>query len=371
MKNFLSLKRFFKINKTPLFFSLRKRTNQNSKYILKIANLLFYIWLILLAIKIYIFGGMPILSRLFGDGAINYLNFYFPTLGGCEQIIRILGNSLYVVYFINLDKKFKNFFNFHFLSFLFFLSSPLLIELSRGNQIFLMLTIFAVIISFLKFKTKNELVKFLCFFIFSILISVIILGFFGLTRFQASYEETTNMILNIDSNSPIIRSILQTKFAYLFIKIIWYFTAPILNINLQMQSYPNFNFSPDVLSSIFPTVIRSYFFNNDYGDLVMGEFFNTSGFLQSFFRSFGIAGSIPMVLIIQILSIYAYFKSWAGDLRYRLSYPILFSANFLSFFSNYFFILIVIVYPFVIFFVEKKIQSELFYLKEKDNLFKN
>ena len=108
------LKRFFKINKNPLLFSLRERKYQNSKSILKIANLLFYIWLIILAIKIFIFGGVPILSRLFSDGDINYTNFYLPTLGGCEQIIRIMGNSLYVIYFINLDKKFKNFFNFQF-----------------------------------------------------------------------------------------------------------------------------------------------------------------------------------------------------------------------------------------------------------------
>ena len=94
------LKRFFKINKIPLLFSLRKRKFENSKRILKIANLLFYIWLIFLAIKIYIFGGVPILSRLFNDGSVNYTNFYLPTLGGCEQIIRILGNSFYVVYFL-------------------------------------------------------------------------------------------------------------------------------------------------------------------------------------------------------------------------------------------------------------------------------
>ena len=210
-------------------------------------------------------------------------------------------------------------------------------------------------ISFLKFKTKNELVKYICFFILTISICLIIFGFFALTRNQASYEETQNMINSLDSSSPIIRVFLQSKFAFLFIKIFWYLTAPILNINLQMQSYPDFNFSLDFLSTIFPTLIRGYFFSKDFGDLIMGEFFNTSWlFLQSFFRSFGILGSIPIILIIQIFSIYAYFKSWTGDLRYRLSYPMFFTANFLSFFSNYFFTLVVIVYPFVVFFVEKK-----------------
>ena len=277
------LKRFFKINKNPLLFSLRERKYQNSKSILKIANLLFYIWLIILAIKIFIFGGVPILSRLFSDGDINYTNFYLPTLGGCEQIIRIMGNSLYVIYFINLDKKFKNFFNFQFFLFIFFLSSPLVIELSRGNQIFLIITTFAVMISFLKFKTKNELVKYICFFILTISICLIIFGFFALTRNQASYEETQNMINSLDSSSPIIRVFLQSKFAFLFIKIFWYLTAPILNINLQMQSYPDFNFSLDFLSTIFPTLIRGYFFSKDFGDLIMGEFFNTFGFFTKFF----------------------------------------------------------------------------------------
>jgi hypothetical protein len=102
-----------------------------------------------------------------------------------------------------------------------------------------------------------------------------------------------------------------------------------------------------------PTVVRSYFFPETvssssverYGDLI-NESFNTLTFLQPYLKSFGVIGGFLVITSLLIFSSFVYRRLVIGARIFELLfYPYLATSILLSFFSNYFLILTVVLSP--------------------------
>ena len=370
------LKYFFNLSKLPKNIKINIKQKSLNFKVLKIANYNFLIWFGIFIFTFLIRGNIPLFSRLFGDSQINYTNFYLPTIAGFASIIRIFGSCLYLIYIINNFKDYKNKeFITVFMKFIFIFLSPLILEVSRGNQIFLTIIVFITCCSFLDNQiSRKNFYKFIIFIFSSFFFLILIYSLMGIFRYQ-NYGDFQDML----SETYLRSRVFSSKFSYLdFLtkgkiglityQITLYLSGGVININSQMQNYSDLNLNFNIFAGIFPTLIRNLFFNsNSYGDLIMGEYFNVSTFLQPIFQSFGLIGALPVIFMLQFITIYSYFKSYEGSLFYRFYYPILFTSNFLAFFSNYFFTLIVILYPLLIAYFLQFINKS-FYISNSNKL---
>lgn len=367
---FQTLKNFLKIPKSPNHNLMKIKYNKyQQRNLSKLAYLFFAFWALVFFITTIIRGGFPLINIYFGNGEIIYTNFDLPTIAGLANLSRILGCSLFGIYFlrefiffrkINITPK--------LIFFLFILFSPLIISLSRGNQSLLLLVFFGTLLSFseVKFKLKKIIQISFAF------ILILIIFIFSFTAFQflriGNYELLMDNFgdldlyikgLGFESNIKQLDFLTKGITGLVSFSFVNYFSGPINNINLKMVQAPDFNFTFDFLNQIFPTFIRSIVTEKDYGSLLI-DIYNTSTFLDYYIKSFGIIGSLPSILFIQFLSVYFYFKAYMGSLFFRIVYPVFFTANFLAFFSDYFTILTFVLYPLVVLIFFKNIKQSFF-----------
>ena len=324
------------------------------------ARLFFFLWLFIFLLTIAYTGDLPLLSLITGSG-FTYTSFAIPTLGGLGNLSRIISLQLILIYLLYSLYSRAKFQLTDISGFFLLLFSPIVFTLSRGDQVLCLLTVaFTGALffprTFMQFKFRSD-----NYFLYTILLlptALLLFGFF-------QYARHGNLgVLSADQPEAISYFLAQSRFELLneffgfhpglhlvFSALIVYISAPIYNLSLQLDTFHWFAFSDSIFSSIFPTVIRDFFFPSSadrYGELVI-EAFNTSTFMPSFFNSFGIIGGSVLIAFIFFVASICYSRSLSSlSLYYRFLYPFLASSIALSFFSNFFLILTVLMSPIIL-----------------------
>ncbi len=357
---FQFFKKFFNIPLLPPKNNLlEKYSFFKQRSLLKLSYLFISFWLFVFLLTWISFGSFPLLSVLFGNSEIIYANFALPTIAGFGNLFRIMGSSLLAIYLIKEYSNLKKFrLSFKFLLFIFVLFSPSILYLARGDQVFILLVVLSTIITFFhKNISFRKLWFYLILLVIFALVGGICFGLFNIIRygnsqveFYQNLDDLTFFIEGLNYKSKInqLSFLTEGQFGLISFPFFSYFSSPINNINLKLLESADFNFNFQFLNQVFPTFIRNFLIEkNDYGSLLI-DFFNTSSFLDSYIKSFGLFGSLIPIFFIQVISVFCYLKAFMGSIYFRLIYPIIFTANFLSFFSDYFTILTFLLYPIVI-----------------------
>jgi len=131
---------------------------------------------------------------------------------------------------------------------------------------------------------------------------------------------------------------------------VMYISIPVINTDLNIQSSDFIKFQPYYsLQGFLPTVVRDFIFESgDYGVLV-NEANNVSSYFIPFIRDYGLLGAYIAVSLILFMAAYFYSKAKQGSLFFILSYPPIFMSVTLSFFSLFFTSLVVVLYPFLVY----------------------
>jgi len=288
----------------------------------RIINLLFFIWFIGFILNIFFSGGFPLLWLLTGDSR-NYTDFGIPTFSGLLNMIRCFLSTL-LIFLLSKDTKSSC---LYLLILTFLIFSVLLLELSRGNAIFLFLHVFT---AFILFRKKS---------IFKFLFSSILIILTGIPLFYLiKMVRTTEGLETLFSAEIITFGFFEPILNYIF--------YPLLNLNLYFQDIILFNFEPNYsLSGFVPTFIRQSFFDSgNYGQLV-NEAFNTSTFFVPFLIDYGVIFTLIIVSIIYSYCYLVFYYVNNNSVFAVLMYPSLVASLYLSIFSLYFTTLVVILYP--------------------------
>ena len=298
-------------------------------------KILFYAWVVLYAVQVFVSGGVPLAWVLMSDSR-TYSSFGVPTLGGLLNIFRSFMLT-YVVYVIFADHfrlwKRTTLYGYMFL----FLFVAYFVELSRGNGIVLMLHGVMMFLSVTKFNIKkifSYLIMF-CFFVMAF-------GFFEVMRYGFDVSHAVGKASLFSGSDS------DFKIWHLAMSLFMYVSAPLANLNLQMDSADLFDFGGVIsLLSFLPTIIRSYFEAQGGYGLLVSEAYNTATFISPLLRDFGIFGSFAIVIVVQSVVSYVHIRSYTNRL-YLFAYAPLFMSVLLSPFAMFFFFLMTVVFPFVV-----------------------
>tara|TARA_B100000212_G_C27382717_1_gene537832 strand:+ start:512 stop:1807 length:1296 start_codon:yes stop_codon:yes gene_type:complete len=364
---FQTLKIFLKIPKSPNHNLMKIKYNKDQQRKLSnLAYLFFAFWALIFFITTIIKGGFPSISIFFGNRVILYNNFNLPTISGLSNLFRILGCSLFGIYFLREFISFRKIkINTKLIIFLFVLFSPLILTLSRGDQSCLLLVFLSTLVAFSEVKLNyKKIILFSFVFILIVIIFICLFAAFQFLRIGSNelLMETLGDLdiyikgLRFESNIKQLDFLTKGITGLVSFSFVTYFSGPINNINLKMIEAPDFNFTFGFLNQIFPSFIRNIVTEKDYGSLLI-DIFNTSTFLDNYVKSFGVIGSLPSIFLIQFFSVYFYFKAYMGSLYFRIVYPVIFTANFLAYFSDYFTILTFILYPILVLIYFKTIKK--------------
>jgi oligosaccharide repeat unit polymerase len=306
---------------------------------------LFRIWIVIYLINIIFSGGLPIYWVISGDSR-TYGDFGLPSLGGLGNMIRAFVLSVcFVIYFHTESINKLKFLKIG----LFLLASAFILETGRGNGIVLLLHAVAFLALFNK-VTLLGIAK----LVVSVFVLVLFLGSIQMYRYGAGIESLIIYAENSGFENKDIISLLA-------IPTLLYVVAPVVNIDLNIAVSPLIKFEPYYsLQGLLPTVLRQEIFSGekDYG-LLISEAHNVSSFYIPFVRDFGVVGAFFIVTFFQIIVCYVFVKARQGSLFHFFLWPPLFMSVFLSFFSLFFTSLVVILYPFLVWFFVRGVQLDI------------
>lgn len=304
-------------------------------------DIIFYFWIFVYLVNIVGSGGIPLLWILQGDPR-TYVDFGLPTLGGLGNLMRAyVLTSCYLIYFhSNLTLKARR--RYLYIAIL-LLISAFLLETGRGNGIVLLLHPIGLHSLLHEFKIKSLIKIFISIFIF-----IIGLGLIQVIRYSDGFDKLVMYAENSGFKNA-------ASFDLLLIPTVMYISIPVINTDLNFQVAEFFKFEPYYsLQGILPTIIRDAIFERgDYGELV-NEANNVSSYYIPFIRDFGQLGAFFVVSLILLVVAYCYNKARRGNVYYVLSYPPLFMSLVLSFFSLFFTSLVVLFYPFFVYWSLRK-----------------
>ena len=304
-------------------------------------DIIFYFWIFVYLVNIVGSGGIPLLWILQGDPR-TYVDFGLPTLGGLGNLMRAyVLTSCYLIYFhSNLILKVRR----RYLCIgILLLISAFLLETGRGNGIVLLLHPVGLHFLLHEFKIKSIIKIILFIFIF-----IIGLGLIQMIRYSDGFDKLEMYAKNSGFENA-------ASLDLLLIPAVMYISIPVINTDLNFQVAELFEFKPYYsLQGILPTIIRDAIFERgDYGKLV-NEANNVSSYYIPFIRDFGQLGAFFIVSLILLVVAYCYNKARRGNVYYVLSYPPLFMSLVLSFFSLFFTSLVVLLYPFFVYWSLRK-----------------
>ena len=290
-------------------------------------KLVFYIWVTLYFLSIFFSSGIPIIWAIIDDPK-TYVDFGIPSFSGLLNMIRAFLFSIGLIIFFHNRKR-----RMLIIPFILFLSG--MAELSRGNLTVLILHGFGIYLLY----SKNIFPIITKFLIFA-LIYFIMFGLIGDIRGNSSIAQS---FYNEDS----IFNFLPGGFFWA----ITYIISPLNNINyayslgIEPLMYPYFSTQP-----IFPTIIRDIIFQtSEYPIQLANEAFNATTFYSPLLADFGILGAFTVVIFLQFIVAYTHIKATQGSIFNILFYPTLFMSVVLSIFYMFFFSLIVLMYPLMIY----------------------
>lgn len=279
------------------------------------------IWFVGFAINIAFSKGVPLYWKLIGDSR-TYTEFGVPSFSGLLNAIRLFSSVSLMIILIHRFKIIDA-----FLLVVLLVSS--LLELSRGNFTFLLLTVLGVIFLYKRFNWKMILL-----FLLGILGFLVFFGYLGNIRGSSG---EINSILSENSIFKNIPNIFIWGFTYI--------TSPLNNLNYAAE-WINPTFWPRYTTiGLVPTVVRESLFGVlTYPIHIADASLNATTFYSPLIADFGFGFTFIIVTLIQIYMTIIYLKAKSGKLMAALMYPILLSSIMLSVFYMYLFTLMVIFY---------------------------
>ncbi len=320
-------------------FLNEKMLDNLQRYAIKI----FYLWGIGYVVVICYSGGFPLIWVLIGD-ARTYVDFGAPTLSGLLNMLRAFSCTL--MFFIILKSDQRRWKLKFFL--LIFVGSSFFVELARGNGTFLV----AHLIGMYLLVNKLSLWKFLVMTVFA-LFFLFVGSFLNAFRygegFQYLFLQSENYGLTALSNSLLF---------VLFVPVFAYMCLPIVNLNLKLTYLPELQFQLYyLLQGVVPTVVRNFLYESkDYG-LLIDPAHNVSSFFDPIIRDLGTSFSLGFMPFFYFIISFMYFKAKHGNLFYFFLYPAIFASTVLSFFSMYFTLLVVLLYPIPVYYLVKRLEK--------------
>ena len=320
-------------------FSTRERKvicfqdNLEIEALKKFARAVFILWCVFLLINILYSGGIPILWLLMGDSR-SYVDFGLPSFTGFSNMFRLFLCSAWALLFIKTKLR-----KYAWLILLLLIS--IVVEVSRGGIILALMYILGVITLVYKFSISRIIIRSLLIFT---LLLVFIMGFGYLGDLRGSGILVESMV----DESSIFNS-LPSGFFWVYT----YLTSSYNNLNYagNIGITPSFT-GVYTFSTFLPSVIRSELFTlngNEYPIPLASEAFNATSYFSPMLADFGFAAAAVIVFILQLITCYIYFKAIRGSHFHFMLYPAFFMCLVMSVFYNYYFSLIVLLYPLVIF----------------------
>lgn len=315
---------------------VKKKINFNS--LKQLVSLIVISHLSIMILAIVYSSGFPLFWIFTGD-IKTYANYGIPTISGLGNMIRafgLVGCLILYLYGTKAQKKTGVYSAFYFLFTAFF------IELSRGNGSVLIAHAIGFYFLIKKITIKN--------FLTTMLIIIVFIPFFAFLQVlrygDFDLERANDQLLNVGINEASATNLFITP-------LVLYTSTPIMNMDLNLKSAPDFKFSPDSsIETLVPTFLRNIIYTRreyvaDCGDLISCAY-NTTSFLTPLIKDFGRYGALFFAIIILMVSSFIYSKARDGNLYYILLWPPIFMSLVLSSFNMYFFSLVVVLYPVVL-----------------------
>lgn len=331
----------------------------------KITYVLSVIWFLIFIFIVYKNHGVPVLWYI-NHIQKSYVDFGIPTLSGFANALRTFIFCLSILLFIKTKNRYMV-----GISFLMFLFS--LLELARGNTIYLVLCGVSVILLNLKINlfSKNLLLKLAVF----LSVFVVLFGIVEKIRTPELTEEEklARYVTALNQSPPIrayfLRSLedpaaeislryptyqaakicfpeektelpeetLLTKMPHGFKSTYLYVTTPVSNLyyadiaGIQPLYYPYFS-----LQVVVPTIVRTRLFGDQpYPIKLRSPAYNATTFYSPLIADFGFFGAGIFVFLLQIVVSYVHIRAKQGLWSFQLIYAPLFTSVALSFFYTY------------------------------------
>ena len=290
---------------------------------------LFVFWMMFYLVVVAFSGGIPLLWKILGVPK-NYMDFGVPSLSGFLNMIRafIVAGCVFVYM---TSGRISTSLKIVFTVILLFSVA----EFTRANFIVLILHGLGVWLFFTRVDAGKVMKLSLLFVLF-----MVAFGYVGNVRGgPAAIRDSVGdavFFLNLPSG---------------FFWVYTYIASPLnnlsyaMNIGIDSHYYPFFT-----LQTIVPSVFREFLFVAvEYPVELVTEAFNATSYYSPFIVDFGVNITFFLVLFIQTLVAYVHCKAKQGKIFFILCYPPLFMCILLSFFYNFFFSMVVVLYPVLVF----------------------
>lgn len=286
------------------------------------------IWVVGILATMAIQGGFPLLWKFIGDPR-GYADFGIPTLNGGLVAIYIILNILTFRDYV-LSRQRKDAVK------LLLLFSYNIITMNRGLMVYLILNLICVYLFFKSVSIKRFfiLAAFACGFIY-------LLNFIAENRSNQDQTIIRNYIAGSTEKhfEEGVFGDFQRGLHWLEI----YSSAPIANLNFNIDNIEPSYVPKHVFVGIFPSIVRDLIFglsDKSYEDRYSLEMvdsaFNTFTFYASYLKDFGFSGCAGILVLVHSLANRFYQLALSGRVGYSVGYCGIFAAIVLSPFTDFF-----------------------------------
>jgi oligosaccharide repeat unit polymerase len=277
---------------------------------------LLFIWLVGIVVTIIYQGGLP-LFWAFNESDQNYIDFGIPTLHGLLNSIYMFSvTALFLDYMVRRNKT----------SLILSLVLFVWVVLAFARSVLLGVICQSIGIYLLLYGVST---KALLKLVPLVLIVVILFGTIG------EYRGTGNQLMDLVED-PYYEAFQRIPSGFLWFYV--YLTAPLSNLNHNIDTVQP-NYTPYYsIANLFPTVIREKVFTEDFtraDDFVLvNDGLNVSTWYAGYVSDFGAGLSILIVAFIQFVILVFYFHAKRNSVWAIIGYSVLFQCVAFSVFYN-------------------------------------
>lgn len=288
----------------------------------------FCFWCVIIVIEIIYSGGLPLIWLLTGSSK-TYAQFGISSIHGCINGLAWVIIMSCVIYLLDVNKKDKT-----IIKILCIVVGTYVLLVARQALVTCFIEVLVILVIKNKIGKKNIII--------SLVISIIIFGVLG--NFRTSAEHFTT-VANMSIELP--------DFLLGFAWVYMYMITPLGNIDAIVNSNIAFQHGIVSLQSLLPTVVVNIFIPNgsySVSQFYVSEAFNVSSFLKEFYIDFGMYGIMMISTFTGALGVNLWNKIVTqkdGEIAV-MNYAIYINIISLSFFTNMFLSLPIIIQFFYI-----------------------
>ena len=280
------------------------------------------VWISLYTVIVIYSGGLPVIWSLMGI-AKSYGDFGIPTLGGFNNMLRCFLGVIFILLFVQTRR-------WIYLCGWFLFLLLYLAEVTRGGLFVFLGHSVAIFLLTARMTFRRALLT-----VGFLLVGGI--GFMGLGALRGINFSASDFVESGYSLSGVSSGIFG----------IWiYVTTSLGNLNYAASLGLQPTFLPiNIVTPIFPTVIRGVLLPHTYPIPLVTPYFNTTTLYAPLVADFGFLIATIVVSGFQALASYVYLRACRGSVFHLLLYPPLFVSLALSIIYIYMLSLVVLAYP--------------------------